>query len=258
MPEFGASEEEVPAFETSEEEDPFKTDFSPDETPLVDTTIEDTTFESSSEDFESTSFDESPVEETISFEPAIEEENLFKDESADLEETDTFEPEPEPVSSQNLDDPENFEDLKTFAENSSLSGMGVEGNPSFSVLIKNVRFIEDVQDILTLLRELKLLTEADEDQVESRLMRGQLLVPRISEFAAIMLAHKLRRFDIDIQVGLSDEIHPPKHKKGRRSGWRPRPASTRTNLITLSLIIPNWIFHKLLSPQLRSLKVFRS
>jgi uncharacterized protein YbjQ (UPF0145 family) len=113
--------------------------------------------------------------------------------------------------------PETFEDLKKFSESSSFTGMATEGNPSFSVLVKNVRFIEDVNDIIILLKELNLLTDA-EDQVKGRLMRGMLLIPRISEYSAIFLAHKLRRFDIDIQVGLSDEIHPPKHQETPETG----------------------------------------
>lgn len=117
---------------------------------------------------------------------------------------------PQPIQ-QNYKVPENFEDLKKFAESSNFSGMGVEGNPSFSVLLRDVRFIEDVNDILTLIKELGVLTDSEE-QMKQRLMRGHLLIPRISEYSAIFLAHKLRRFDIDIQVGLSDEIHPPKHQ----------------------------------------------
>lgn len=131
------------------------------------------------------------------------------------------EPEPTPVyqsePTQTYKAPETFEDLKKFAESSSFTGMGAEGNPSFSVLVKNVRYIEDVNDILTLLKELKLMSDSEE-QVKNRLMRGHLLVPRISEYAAIFLAHKLRRFDIDIQVGLSDEIHPPKHQEAPETG----------------------------------------
>ena len=122
-----------------------------------------------------------------------------------------------PVIQETYKAPENFEDLKKFAESSSLAGMGVEGNPSFSVLIKNVRYTEDVNDILSMLKELSLLTDSEE-QVKNRLMRGHLLIPRISEYAAIFLAHKLRRFDIDIQVGLSDEIHPPKHQETPETG----------------------------------------
>lgn len=113
--------------------------------------------------------------------------------------------------------PETFEDLKKFSESSSFTGMATEGNPSFSVLLKNVRYVEDVNDIISLLRELNLLSDTEE-QTKSRLMRGMLLVPRISEYAAIFLAHKLRRFDIDIQLGLSDEIHPPKHQETPETG----------------------------------------
>jgi hypothetical protein len=120
---------------------------------------------------------------------------------------------PEPVFRQ----PETFEEVKRFAEESSFSGMGAEGNPSFSVLVRNVKFVEDVNDILILLKDLQLLTDSEEE-TRKRLSKGHLLVPRISEFAAIILTHKLRRFDIDIQMGLSDEIHPPKHHEAPEAG----------------------------------------
>ena len=124
-----------------------------------------------------------------------------------------------PVISQEREykSPETFEDLKKFSENTSFGTMASEGNPSFSVLLKNVRFIEDIQDIILMLKELNLLVDSEE-QTKSRLMRGMLLIPRISEFAAIFLAHKLRRFDIDIQVGPSDEIHPSKHQEAAETG----------------------------------------
>ena len=113
--------------------------------------------------------------------------------------------------------PETFEDLKTFSESSSLVGMATESNPSFSILLKNVRYIEDVNDIIGLLREFKMLADSEE-QTRARLMRGMLLIPRISEYAAIYLCHKLRRLDIDILTGLSDEIHPPKHQERPETG----------------------------------------
>ena len=143
-----------------------------------------------------------------------EEDSLFSEASA--EEAEVEEP-IIPVVESSYKTPENFSDLKKFAENTSVSGMGAEGNPSFSVLLKNVRFIEDVNDILAMMKELGLLADSEE-QMKQRLMRGHLLVPRISEFSAIFLAHKLRRFDIDIQVGLSDEIHPPKHQESPETG----------------------------------------
>ena len=114
--------------------------------------------------------------------------------------------------------PETFSEVKSFAESSTFSqSNSTEANPSFSVLIKDVRFIEDVSDILLILKDLGLLSDA-EDVMKGRLMRGSLLVPRISEYAAIFLAHKLRRFDVDLQLGLSDEIHPPKHAEKPETG----------------------------------------
>jgi uncharacterized protein YbjQ (UPF0145 family) len=95
--------------------------------------------------------------------------------------------------------------------------MGAEGNPSFTVLLRQVKFVEDMNDILILLKELQLMSDTEEE-TRKRLTRGHLLIPRISEFAAILLTHKLRRFDIDIQMGLSDEIHPPKHHEAPEAG----------------------------------------
>jgi len=96
-------------------------------------------------------------------------------------------PEPLVEARSEFKTPETFEDLKKFSENSSFSGMATEGNPSFSVLVKNVRFIEDVSDIVLLLKEYNLLVDSEE-QTKARLMRGMLLIPRISEYAAIHLA----------------------------------------------------------------------
>lgn len=182
------------------------TDFSTsDETPFT-LTEEESFFPSDKTDMSA------PTES--SFTPENEEHSLFNEalpEEDEISETST-------VSVENTyKAPENFSDLKKFAENSSVTGMGAEGNPSFSVLLKNVRYIEDVNDILTMMKELGLLADSEE-QMKQRLMRGHLLVPRISEFSAIFLAHKLRRFDIDIQVGLSDEIHPPKHQEAPETG----------------------------------------
>jgi uncharacterized protein YbjQ (UPF0145 family) len=107
---------------------------------------------------------------------------------------------------------ETFEDLKNFSETSAYSSSVQEANPAFSLLIREVRFKEDVEDILEILENEKLIFDSLE-QVRSRLLRGSLLIPRLSEFCAIILAHKLRKFEIDISMGLSDEIHPPKYSE---------------------------------------------
>lgn len=172
-----------------------------------------------------------PAEETsYPRSSAFDDDLLFNDEPTNSFDSSMLEeklPDAPPPSSslkpltENYQAPENFEEVKKFAESSNFSGMQAEGNPSFSLLIKNVKYIEDVNDIVTLLRELKLLND-NEENTRNRLTRGNLLIPRISEFAAIYLAHRLRRFDIDIQVGLSDELHPPKHKENPEIGLSSR------------------------------------
>jgi hypothetical protein len=234
-PAFGTTEESTTDFSTPTEE---SSDFgTTEETPDFGATDDfssssEETTEFGSSDFNTSDFgttEEAPYEanskedpfETSSFETPSE--SVSEPEPGPFEPI-VSDPEPEPVvQTQSFSEektyktPETFEDLKKFAESSSFAGMGAEGNPSFSVLLKNVRYIEDVNDIMSMLKELGLMSDSEE-QTKARLMRGNLLVPRISEFAAIFLAHKLRRFDIDIQVGLSDEIHPPKHQESPETG----------------------------------------
>jgi hypothetical protein len=236
---FGSTEDESP-FGTTEEEPAFGSE------ETVASTEETTDFGST--DFGSTDFgssEETPAEDPFSVEETSsfsDNDTTFDSASESVSEFDSKSgPEPETVDDSYFDSnpieennytpeavqtkapeqayktPENFADLKKFAESTSISGMGAEGNPSFSVLLKNIRYIEDVNDILALMKELGLLSDPEE-QIRQRLIRGHLLIPRISEYAAIFLAHKLRRFDIDIQVGLSDEIHPPKHQETPETG----------------------------------------
>lgn len=240
---------------TSFEDDPSEVpDFPSENLESAFSTEEETSEIEDENNFLSSDFESSPQEDATSWEttseetteslwdsPAEELNENFTEPTWDAPETEALtEAEPEPETEVKADEwespldeptplpvytapekeyktPETFEDLKKFSESSSFTGMATEGNPSFSVLIKNVRYLEDVNDIIALLRELNLLSDSEE-QTRGRLMRGMLLVPRISEYAAIFLAHKLRRFDIDIQLGLSDEIHPPKHQEEPETG----------------------------------------
>ena len=106
--------------------------------------------------------------------------------------------------------PENFKQLQQFAKNMSYGNMAKEGNPPFSIIIKDIKFEEDVEDILILLKELKVIEPEDEDNAKLSLERGNMLLPRLGEYSAITICHKLRRFDINILMGLTEEINPPK------------------------------------------------
>ncbi|MFP5384563.1 MAG: hypothetical protein ACLGHN_00695 [Bacteriovoracia bacterium] len=213
-PTFGATDD---SFETSD----FGSSFG-DETPVEENEAKEKEGPSWDSDFPTAPTEDDNSEEGISLseaEPVVESSNGPEPEIGP-------ETEPAPVETPEVDTytpsadfktPENFEDLKKFSESSSFTGMATEGNPSFSVLVKNVRFLEDINDIISLLKEFNLLADSEE-QTKGRLMRGTLLIPRISEYAAVFVAHKLRRFDVDLQIGPSDEIHPPKHQETPETG----------------------------------------
>lgn len=205
---------EMPSLPDEEVSEDFSTSFE-DSTPFATEELPETEVEETSV-FDSVTFD------TPEIEPEPQTETSIFQELPEFEE----EPEPEPVSEpeytpepvlETYRAPETFSEVKSFAESSFNTGATAEANPSFSVLIKNVKFIEDVHDIISLLKEFNVMSDSEE-VTKSRLSRGSILVPRISEFSAIYLAHKLRRFDIDIHVGLSDEIHPPKHQEAPELG----------------------------------------
>ena len=101
-----------------------------------------------------------------------------------------------------------LEDIKEFGEKLAIGSAHMEAAPAFSVLLTNKsgkfseKEISEIRDVLT----------ADDygirfEEIEIQLGAGKLLVPQISEFAAIMLAQKLRDVVDDIQLDLANEIY---------------------------------------------------
>ena len=74
--------------------------------------------------------------------------------------------------------------------------------------MKNIKYLEDVEDIRIILKEHGLLDQKNEKEIEQGLSHGSILISHISEYAAIYLAHRLRRFDVDVSMGPSEELHP--------------------------------------------------
>jgi len=114
--------------------------------------------------------------------------------------------------------PEQFEEFKNFANTMTFSNFSSEGNPPFSIILKNLAYVEDIEEISELLSELKVIEADSLDSTKEMLTRGQLLIPRLSEYAAIYLCHKLRRFDVEILMGLTEEISPPKSYESNDRG----------------------------------------
>jgi uncharacterized protein YbjQ (UPF0145 family) len=223
--------------ENSFETDDFSMDPQEDDSQEKDTTTEEVSFddneddfsqsfdeESESEgeeesfDFAESSLDDESNEDEVSFEETTEEESFDQLDSTEDTEEEPLEPVSdfaeevvqEPVQQTYVDKSEKFEDVKSFAKNITYGKIAVGGNPAFSVILRNVKFEEDAEDIIILLREHGVLDESNEESMQQSLESGSLLISQISEYAAIFLTHKFRRFDLDIQMGLSDELHPSK------------------------------------------------
>ena len=206
----------------------FSEELPPEEIPDVelhqgfdDSPIETTEDESVIASFDSTdSFNDSPIDSPIDsledsqvesseefFEQAETHESMSDEFNSNISSFHETESTPEPL----LNTSEKFDDVKTFAHNFSYGkSSGVGGNPPFSIIARNIRYEEDAESILDLLEEFGVMTAQNEKDIKMSLDLGTLLIPQISEYMAIVLAHKLRRFDLDLEVGLSDEVHPSK------------------------------------------------
>jgi len=101
-----------------------------------------------------------------------------------------------------------FQDVKTFSDNFNYGKIQGEGNPPYSILLSDITFQEDADYILNILQEYEIINNSNKELIEQGLRGHSLIIPRISEYAAIFLAHKFRNLDIQLKIGLSHEIHP--------------------------------------------------
>jgi uncharacterized protein YbjQ (UPF0145 family) len=202
--------EDVPAEEASDE-------------PFADTSLsiesseptEEISFESSVEESTTPSWEDNTTAFEVSSAPAEEDEETPTEESIDFGEeipsSPLSTPELMPQESEVFTPKETFTDTREFADNATLSDGPAECNPAYSIIARNIRYVEDSEDILTLLKEVGF-PEDMREQFQRQLSRGTLLIPRVSEFTAVYVCHRLRRFKLDLQMGPSDLLHPPKNK----------------------------------------------
>ena len=103
-------------------------------------------------------------EENENTEPEVSQENTFSDEAQDeiteeiIEEV-PEETKPQPTYVEPMTPPEKFEEVKNFAQNFSYGQIQGGGNPPFSIIIRNLKYTEDKEDIITILSDFALVTE---------------------------------------------------------------------------------------------------
>ena len=168
---------------------------------------DDNTFGESTDFEDDNSFGDSADAETegdsLEVEVEVEEDNTFEELPSNLEPS-TTPPKETPVPR------ENFSDVKDFGNSISYGVVSHGGNPPFSIILRDIKFHDDADDIIILMKEHGLCPDSDEQSLREMMESGSLLISQISEYSAIYLAHKMRRFDCNILVGLSDQLHPSK------------------------------------------------
>jgi uncharacterized protein YbjQ (UPF0145 family) len=113
---------------------------------------------------------------------------------------------------------ENFQELREYGNAISYGNVTTGGNPPFSIILRNIIYKEDAEDIFSILKEFGVVTTETEHTTRQGLDSGSLLISQISEYSAIFLAHKFRRFNLDIRIGLSEQLHHSKSYEGNGKG----------------------------------------
>ncbi|MFZ8933815.1 MAG: hypothetical protein ACO20H_11830 [Bacteriovoracaceae bacterium] len=104
--------------------------------------------------------------------------------------------------------PEDFQEVKNFSDKMSYGLASGNGNPPFSIILSNIKYKEDVHEILAILKEHGIANDSNENDYLKGLENGHTLISQLSEYVAIYLGVKFKKYDLDIKLGLSEEIHP--------------------------------------------------
>lgn len=133
----------------------------------------------------------------------------LEDDSNSLQTDEVFEDLPQIKSEDLLKaamDKENFDSLRNFTHNFSSSPLPQSANPPYSLLLKNMKNMEDVNNVIDLLIEYHLIDSDDRHKTEIAMSGGTYLLSQLSEYTAIILAHHFRSLNLDLEFGLSDKI----------------------------------------------------
>lgn len=100
-----------------------------------------------------------------------------------------------------------FQDVKADLETFVLKHVPFESYPSYSLYISNIVNGQQRNGIKLLLKEYQLLQSDAEKQLVNRSMQlKHLLIPRISEYAAVYFANKLENYHLKIKLSPSEDL----------------------------------------------------
>tara|TARA_X000000950_G_scaffold278261_1_gene368898 strand:- start:43 stop:1701 length:1659 start_codon:yes stop_codon:yes gene_type:complete len=128
--------------------------------------------------------------------------------------------------------------INKFANYAIPKNTRLGGNPPFSVLLKNIKFKNEIKEVLNELETLRLLPQEKTNLFEISLKTGTLLVPQISEHLAISIANKFKHLNLDIEFGLAEEIFQKNTDVNRSRGLPSYYQVFKNNLLNRN--IPNY------------------
>lgn len=116
--------------------------------------------------------------------------------------------------------------LKDFADNVPMGNPQVQAAFPFSLSITGQLQPEEKERLLDLLAREKMgIREVD---LEPQLAAGRILIPRISEYAGILLVQALRSAQVEIHLGPSDQIFATDATRSPEAFQAPAPESRHT------------------------------
>ncbi len=116
------------------------------------------------------------------------------------------------ANNSNLDDrkPDENSNNNDISAHISSGVIARSGNPPYGIIITNIIYAEDGIEILKTLKEHQLLNNEYKEEIKNNINNGYCMISQLNEYGAIFLAHKFRSLNIQIKMGLMDEIHPSK------------------------------------------------
>ncbi len=134
-------------------------------------------------------------------------EHNIEQESDELEADDlNLEPDPEEQLDVELTENQETTELNDQSDKVWPQHIPQESAPNFTLKITGLQRAEDKEDIEIILKEFKIINQENQEHYQRFIANGHILIPRIGEFLAIRLAHQLRRFPVELSLGLSDDL----------------------------------------------------
>lgn len=220
-----------------DQEDSFDSDFENDnDNDLFSNDFEDNQLDQQQDDTFDDQFEQTDQDSlTTSEQEDLPEQEVFEDKKENSIDLDPIDSRPKSPPQTPPPARESFTDVKAFAGSLSYGAISAAGNPPFSLAIRHIKYREDMEDILIILKEHGIVQDSNEEEYRKSMEMGSLLISQMSEYAAIFLAHKLRRFDLDIQMGLSEEIHPSKSYQQTHKGLSSKEGLKKSRSVHLNI-----------------------